>query len=99
MLAGLARAAAFPDPDGMDSVMAWLVQPSRASRDATNELVTGKDNWTPKLIFQDDGKTIRSVATAVLVAIDPEENDWKRQAWLFVTGPVRKAIVASKIDL
>jgi len=33
-LASLARAAAFPDPDNMDSVTLWLVQSSEASKDA-----------------------------------------------------------------
>jgi hypothetical protein len=99
VLAGLARAAAFPDLDGMDSVMVWLVQHARDSKGAEAKGVDVKDTWTRNLIFQDDGKTIRSAATAVLVAVDPKENDGKKQAWLFVTGPVGKAVVASKIDL
>jgi hypothetical protein len=83
----------------MDSVMVWLVQHARDSKGAEAKGVDVKDTWTRKLIFQDDGKTIRSAATAVLVAVDPKENDGKKQAWLFVTGPVGKAVVASKIDL
>jgi hypothetical protein len=50
-LAGLAGAAAFPNPDNMDSVMLWLVQPSEASKDATGKRVTGNDKGTQKLIF------------------------------------------------
>lgn len=96
VLAGLARAAAFPDAHELDPVMVWLVQP-RADRNLKNNL-SDKERWSKKLIFQDDGKTIRSTATALLVAIDPAENDGKKQAWLYVTGPVAKAIVVSKIN-
>jgi hypothetical protein len=74
-LAGLARAAAFPDPDNMDSVMLWLVQSSEASKDATGKGVIGNDKWMQKLIFQDGGTTNRSAATAVLAVIDPKQND------------------------
>jgi hypothetical protein len=97
VLAGLARAAAFPDPHGLDPVMVWLVQP-KAGQNLDNER-NSEDRWSKKLIFQDDGKTIRSTATALLVAIDPAENGGRKQAWLYVTGPVANAIVASRIDL
>lgn len=97
VLAGLARAAAFPDPDGLDPVMVWLVQPN-VQQDGKHPCGT-KEKWSKRLIFQDDGKTIRSTATAVLVPIDPAENGGKKQAWLFVTGPVASAIVASMVNL
>jgi hypothetical protein len=97
VLAGLARAAAFPDPQGLDPVMVWFVQPNNGY----NADIVGstRQKWNKRLIFQDDGKTIRSTATAVLVAIDPVENGGVKQAWLFVAGPVASAIVASRIDL
>jgi hypothetical protein len=97
VLAGLARAAAFPDPNGLDPVMVWLVQP-KPSQNSENER-SSKDRWSKKLIFQDDGKTIRSTATALLVAVNPAENDGRKQAWLYVTGPVANAIVVSRINL
>ncbi|KAI9842531.1 MAG: hypothetical protein M1838_003088 [Thelocarpon superellum] len=86
VVAGLARAIAFPD--GSDPVVVWLVQRS----EATNE-------WKKTLIFQDDGRMIRSASTAVLVPIPPKANQGRKQAWLFVTGPISKSIVVSKIDL
>ncbi|MCJ1431034.1 hypothetical protein MMC27_000384 [Xylographa pallens] len=91
VLAGLAEAAKFPKGD--DPVMVWLVQPAGVN-DAQ-----GKVEWTQKLIFQDNGKALRSASTAVLVGIDPVENAGKKQAWLFVTGPLSLGLVVSKIDL
>jgi len=97
VLAGLARAAAFPDTQGLDPVMVWLVLP-KVGQNMENGR-RSKEKWVKKLVFQDDGRTIRSTATAVLVAINPTENGGKKQAWLFVSGPVAKAIVASRINL
>jgi len=92
ILAGLARAAdlskASHDTDTRIPVMVWQVR-------STGE--SGK--WEKKLIFQDDGKQIRSASAAVLVGIDPKENGGKKQAWLFVTGFLSDAMVASKVDL
>ncbi|MCJ1401531.1 hypothetical protein MMC11_004746 [Xylographa trunciseda] len=87
VLAGLALAAKFPKGD--DPVMVWLVQPEGK----------GKVEWSQKLIFQDDGKALRSASTAVLVAIDPADNGGKKQAWLFVTGPLSFGVVVSRVDL
>lgn len=50
-------------------------------------------------MFQDDGHILRTASTAVLVAIDPDENNGKKQANLFVTGPLGKGVVVSRIDL
>ena len=96
VLAGLARAhelaANGEDPAALDPVMVWLVQ-------ATKGLAAREKKWDHKLVFQDDGKTIRSASAAVLIGIDPKENEGKKQAWLFVTGFLSDAMVASKIDL
>ena len=91
VLAGLAEASKFPKGD--NPVMVWLVQPA-GSNDAE-----GKVEWNQKLIFQDDGKVLRSASTAVLVGIDPAENGGKKQAWLFVTGPLSFGVVVSRVDL
>ena len=91
VLAGLAEAVRFPKGD--NPVMVWLVRPA-GTADAK-----GKPEWTQTLIFQDDGKVLRSASTAVLVAIDPEENGGKKQAWLFVTGPISLGVVVSRVDL
>jgi hypothetical protein len=96
VLAGLARAVVFPN--GMDPPMVWLVQPkTNTSRGESGS--KDQEGWTQKLIFQDDGHILRSASTAVLVAIDPDTNMGKKQGWLFVTGPVAKGIVATRIDL
>jgi len=52
-----------------------------------------------RIIFQDDGTTLRSASAAVLMAIDPKDNDGKKQAWLWVTGFVSQSIVVAKVDL
>ncbi|KAK5080681.1 hypothetical protein LTR05_008385 [Lithohypha guttulata] len=51
------------------------------------------------VIFQDDGKLLRSASAAVLVGINPAGNDGKKQAWLFVTGFVSEAMIAARIEL
>ncbi|KAK5094620.1 hypothetical protein LTS08_008476 [Lithohypha guttulata] len=51
------------------------------------------------VIFQDDGKLLRSASAAVLVGIDPAGNDGKKQAWLFATGFVSEAMIAARIEL
>ena len=96
VLAGLGRAIDLkkntPNPHGVDPVMVWFVQPNK------NAEKDGK-KWTTRLIFQDDGKTIRSASAAVLVGIDPKDNGGKKQAWLFVTGFLSHSMVATRIDL
>jgi len=57
------------------------------------------DKWEKRLIFQDDGLTIRTAATSVLIAIDPAENQGRKQDWLFVTGFLSENMVAARIDL
>ncbi|KAI1164817.1 serum paraoxonase/arylesterase family protein [Nemania serpens] len=51
-----------------------------------------------RLIFKDDGHTIRSVTTAVIVAIDPTTNGGKREGWLFVTSVIGASTLATRID-
>ncbi|KAI1125421.1 serum paraoxonase/arylesterase family protein [Nemania abortiva] len=51
-----------------------------------------------KLIFRDDGQTVRSITTAIIVAIDPATNGGKREGWLFVTSVIGASTIATKID-
>jgi hypothetical protein len=44
------------------------------------------------MLFLDDGSTLRSASTAALVAIDPRENGGRKEARLFVTGPVPRGL-------
>ncbi|KAK4503206.1 hypothetical protein PRZ48_006634 [Zasmidium cellare] len=60
----------------------------------------GKGNvWEKNLIFQDDGKGLRSASGAVLIGIDPKKNGGKKQGWLFVTGFGSFAMGVVKVDL
>lgn len=63
----------------------------------TSGLGRGQLNTT--LLFEDDGNVLRSASAAVLIAIDPKENEGKKQGWLFVSGFASKAAVAVKVDL
>lgn len=83
VIAGLARAFEFPSHQ--DPVIVYLVSSSGDRKQ--------------KLLFQDDGKLISSASTAVLIAIDPRKNSGKKQASLFVTGPISKGVASSRIDL
>jgi hypothetical protein len=97
VLAGLSKAAAFPN--GLDPVMVWLVQPASQDLVGNGDVSKKRDKWSQRLLFQDDGNVIRSASTAVLVAIDPKDNEGGKQAWLYVTDPVAHGIVATKVDL
>ncbi|KAI2643389.1 hypothetical protein GGS21DRAFT_496110 [Xylaria nigripes] len=67
--------------------------PAVAGKDKT---VNGKK--LRKLIFKDDGQVIRSLTSAVIVAIDPAVNGGKREGWLFVTSIIGSHMVANKIN-
>ncbi|KAM0206830.1 hypothetical protein ACHAQI_008055 [Fusarium lateritium] len=72
--------------DGAEPVMIWLVKPK-----------DGK--WEKKLLFEDDGKRLRSAAAAVLIGIDPALEGGKKKGWLFATGFYSRSVVAVKVDL
>ncbi len=75
---------AFKFPSKQDPIAVRLI--ARESREQT-------------LIFQDSGDNISTGSTAVIVAIDPKENGGRKQAWLFVVGPMAAGMVRMKIDL
>ncbi|KAL4732166.1 hypothetical protein ACLX1H_001174 [Fusarium chlamydosporum] len=68
---------------GREPIMVWLAQQKN-----------GK--WENKLLFEDDGKRLRSAATAVLVGIDPKLEGGKKKGWLFVTGFYSQSVIAVK---
>ncbi|KAM0321953.1 hypothetical protein ACHAPQ_009206 [Fusarium lateritium] len=72
--------------DGAEPVMIWLVKQK-----------DGK--WEKKLLFEDDGKRLRSAAAAVLIGIDPALEGGKKKGWLFATGFYSRSVVAVKVDL
>ena len=83
VLAGLARAIEFKT--GQDPVGVYLVSAS--------------DDRTQKLLFRDDGKAVSTASTAILIAIDPKENVGRKQAWLFITGPMSESMASLRVDL
>ena len=62
-------------------------------------LVSASGDRTQKLLFQDDGKAVSTASTAVLIAINPKENEGKKQAWLFVAGYLAESVASSRVDL
>ena len=97
VLPGMAKAMSlasdYEKPDRPIPVMVWHL---RTDTKPTNQTMGG---WTPHLVYQDAGYTLRSASGAVIVGIDPDANGSKKQGWLFVTGFVSRAIVAAKINL
>ena len=83
IIAGLARAANWPSHQNPVTVI----------------LVSASGNRMQKFLFQDDGKMVNSASTAVLIAIDPKKNLGRKQAWLFVTGPISEGVACSRVDL
>ncbi|KAL9126885.1 MAG: hypothetical protein Q9217_004143 [Psora testacea] len=83
VLAGLTRAVNFP----------------AAPKHPTSVWLVGTESREHRLVFQDDGNVCNTASTAVLVAIDPMENRGRKQAWLFVTGPMGAGVASTMIDL
>lgn len=90
LVAGLARPVDlvknFADPTARDGVVVWYVRRGAAG------------GWEKRLIFEDDGSTIRTASAAVLVGIEPRANE-KKKAWLFVTGFISESVVAVQVEL
>lgn len=55
--------------------------------------------WNTTLLFADDGTTLSSASSAVLIGIDPKTNEGKKQAWLFASGFASRGVIATKVDL
>lgn len=89
----MAANSLIKDPTGKAPLasMVWYL-PASAGKDG--------DSWAtkPRLLFSDDGSSLRGATTAVLVAIDPATNEGKREGWLFVTGVIAPHMLATKID-
>jgi hypothetical protein len=72
------------DPESTEPCQVWYARPKG-------------DGWEKRLLFEDDGKRIRSASAAVLVPIEPENG--QKKAWLFVTGFLSEKMIAVKVDL
>ncbi|KAK4226392.1 hypothetical protein QBC38DRAFT_366541 [Podospora fimiseda] len=83
---GANLAATCHDPEGIDPVIVGFAK------------FDGK-TWDSRVIFEDDGSRIRSASAAVLLAIDPSQENGARKAWLFVTGFASQNIISTKVDL
>ncbi|KAF4506532.1 hypothetical protein G6O67_006608 [Ophiocordyceps sinensis] len=89
------------DPQAKDGVMVWKVahQGGRGQQESKVESRAGSERWSKRLLFQDDGRRIRSSSSAVLIATDPAINGGRRRAQLFVTGFLSRNIVSVGVDL
>lgn len=63
------------------------------------DFFSSSNTWEKRLLFQDDGLTLRSISSAVLVGIDPSTNGGRKQGWLFMSGFVSLSMVVTKVDL
>ncbi|KAI0836307.1 calcium-dependent phosphotriesterase [Hypoxylon sp. FL0890] len=98
LLPGIGRPVDFPlnynDPTGQAplSSLVWYLPASAGKKEGESR------KTQPKLVFSDDGSSLRGATTAVIVAIDPATNGGKREGWLFVTGVIAPHMLATKID-
>ena len=96
VLAGLARASDLGRFDQLDVPIPGMVWHLRSDSPPKNATIGG---WAPHLIFQDEGYSLRTATTALIVGIDRKQNEGKKQGWLFVTGFLSSNVVAAKIHL
>lgn len=90
----------------LDPNMVWKATPRSGKRETDGQgerdgssITGGGKDWEVSLIFQDDGRRLRTSSASVLVAIDPSEEGGRRRAWLFVTGYQASSVIAVKVDL
>ena len=91
---GLKMLSDFPHLDRPIPSVVWHVR-ANGPVDFENK----SNAWEKRMIFADDGRALRSASGAVLIGIDPEVNQGRKQGWLFVTGFGSFAVVAAKVDL
>ena len=100
VLAGLSRASDlaldFSKPEKPIPVIVWYSRRALGSAEVKGE---SHKTWEKRVIFADDGYKLRSASSAVMIGINPDENQGKKQAWLFVTGFASAAMVATRVDL
>ncbi|KAL6877425.1 hypothetical protein HDV57DRAFT_146655 [Trichoderma longibrachiatum] len=107
---GPTRAVEFLENKGkevvLDANMVWkaTLKSGKREEDGRDESKGGTvaDDgkiWDVSLIFEDDGRRIRTSSASVLVAIDPKEEGGRRRAWLLLTGYQASNVIAVKVDL
>lgn len=92
---GVDFAEFYKDPTGKAQIpsLVWYL-PASAGKEGGSK---GRKSQE-KLLFSDDGTSLRGVTTAVITPIDPATNEGKRQGWLFVTGVIAPHMLATRID-
>lgn len=96
---GLSRAVdlldTVTDKSATDGVLIWYVK-------CVGEISSGTKNcpeYNARILFEDDGSTIRTASASVLIPIKPDIEGGKRKAWLFVAGVLADNIIAVEVDL
>lgn len=89
----------------LDPNMVWKATPKSGKKEKEGDgerdgtVAGGGKNWDVSLLFEDDGRRLRTSSASVLVAIDPNEEGGRRRAWLFLTGYQASNVIAVKVDL
>lgn len=97
VVAGISQGIFLPqtarDPDALDAVQVWYAKPGIGG--------VGKGKgWERRLLFEDDGRRIRSASAAVLVPVEQEVGGGGvKKAWLFVTGFLSESMIAVQVEL
>lgn len=101
VVAGVSQGIFLPqtarDPEALDAVQVWYAKPKPKGKPG----VAGVGGWEKRLLFEDDGRRIRSASAAVLVPVEPEGGDGGavKKAWLFVTGFLSERMIAVQVEL
>lgn len=98
VVAGLTYAFSFPEAPA-NPVAVWLFHPQSPASSSAAAAASPMQDWQSRIIFKDDGQIMNSASIGVLVAIPPQNNEGRKQAWLYVAGPMAEGIVKTKVDL
>lgn len=100
VVAGVSQGFYLPqtarDPDALEAVQVWYAKEKK--KEGVGASAGG---WEKRLLFEDDGRRIRSASAAVLVPVEQREGDGSegKKAWLFVTGFLSESMIAVLVDL
>ncbi|CEJ56848.1 hypothetical protein PMG11_05565 [Penicillium brasilianum] len=100
VVAGISQSFYLPqtgrDPNALDPVQVWYAKEEKGGSGTR-----GKGNgWEKRLLFEDDGRRIRTASSAVLVPVDSAEGkEGMKKAWLFVTGFLSESMIAVLVEL
>lgn len=91
VIAGISQSFYLPqtgrDPDALDAVQVWYAKENEGG-------------WEKRLLFEDDGRRIRTASAAVLVPVEiGEGKQGVKEAWLFVTGFLSESMIAVLVEL